>query len=176
MIAKRVCHIAESDFRKLNLVGAIHVLKDVAPTPEYPNGYKVYSYEDEPLNDLLDEQRKYIKEMGWKNDTVMIALHTDPSPECLKKCEEEASRMKTTKGHPLLQKEKDKRAEMLALTEEGTYLDKFLDRRGSVTYCQCPSVKQIYSIRNYWFCDSDSESTQVPKKDTKAIYLVYLGE
>lgn len=198
--SKTITEITLEDFLKLGLKGYEHrrhyfdadgnmlpddhgigeTVKDSKGNEHFVHYKGVYSkitWDQVDLGEIVKENVAFSEDMGFRNRCICVAIHTEPTKEEIAR---EAKRnAKTVEALNKLAKVNPDIFEpvsALKRAEEGlrfhySYLDKWLTPRGNQTYLLRCDVGHLYSERRK-FTTHDGEYFEVPKSETKAIYLV----
>ncbi len=158
---KNITEISETDFRKLDLIGYKYEKMIINS-----NCWRM-NFEECHLNKELDEQKKYVEENKSWVKTVAFFVTDLPTEDDVKKyyesyqgIKDDNERLIAAKNHAFM---------------EVAYCDKYYWRTLG-TFTSWAAVNHIYSKRNKWIVDADSEPGELYKKGIKRIYIVYLGE
>lgn len=157
----RITEIAESDFRKLNLVGYRRERIDL------PDGSHRFGFVKHFANNDLDEQKKYVNENGTWTKTTAFFFTDEPTED----------EIRAKYGSYPADMPEDRKME-LAFDDammDHAYCDKYCWPIIG-TYESWAAVRHIYSKRTKWIIDADSEQGELHKKGIARIYIVHLGE
>lgn len=158
---KEITEITESDFRKLDLKGYLYE-KLVISSQAHKMKFMEHS-----LNDELDKEKKYVQSNPTWSQKIAFFVTSMPTEEDIK---EQYLMLQGIKN----EKERNEVAYGMALMNVSNQEKYYWNRLGTFTaWC---GVKHIYSKRNKWLIDADSECGELHKKLIKRIYIVSLGE
>lgn len=158
---KNITEITETDFRKLDLVGYRYEKMSISAAAHR------MVFKEHHLNDVLDEEKKYVEENPEWEQTVAFFVTELPTEEEKERCYEAFQGIKD-------EDERRQAAYGMAMLNVSNFDKYYWNQIG--TYTIWDGVRHIYSKRTKWVIDADSECGELHKKKIARIYIVHLGE
>ena len=134
--------------------------------------YSKICWEEVDLTEIVKTEIDYVSK-EYQEDVdkyICLAVYKDIPAEVMDKYyESNAGKLDTMTGLPLTEAQRKEDALHQALYEY-SYLDKYMTMLGAQTYLIRFGVEKLYSIRDYY--ETRDDYFRIPKKQTKAIYLI----